>query len=933
MRIPVATYRLQFCPEFGFEQAKRIVSYLAELGISDIYASPIFKARSGSTHGYDVVDPNILNPELGTEEEFDTLISEIQEKEMGWVQDIVPNHMAYNSQNKYLMDILEHGEDSEYFPYFDIDWEYPYEGMRSKVLTPMLGDFYGNCLEKGELQLSYDPTGLTVNYYELKVPLRIESYATFLYHDFTRLSKNLGKSHPDVIKMLGLLYIVKSIPTESTAKERKDQSLFVKSLLWELYNDNEKVKRFIDRNLEIFNGEVGKPETFDLLDRLLSEQFFRLSFWKVGAEELNYRRFFTVNELICVRIEDKKVFKNTHKLISKLVEEGKITGLRIDHIDGLYDPYQYLNRLREQMGDVYIVAEKILELEEELPNQWPIQGTSGYDFLNQLNGIFTEQKNAKDFTEIYHKITDSIINYHKVLIDKKRLIAETNLVGDIDNLAVLLKRNADRYRYGRDFTLAGLKKAILEVLVHFPIYCTYINRDEIHESDGKYVKIAIKNARKEIPQLLNELNFIEKLLLLDYDEFLTEEAKTQWLHFVMRLQQFTGPLMAKGIEDTLFYSYNRLLSLNEVGGYPQTFGVSVKKFHNFNQKKLASWPHSMNASSTHDTKRSEDVRARLNVISEIPGEWEEQINHWREINQEFKTVIEDKTIPDDNDEYFLYQNLLGAYPYQEEEYPEFVQRIKDYVVKAVREAKVHTAWLRNDTEYEQGYIKFVEQILEEKEDNEFLNDFRIFQKRIAAYGMYNSLSQTLLKIASPGMPDFYQGTELWDLSLVDPDNRRPVDYDERLSFLQEIKRRCQTGIESLISDLKLTKEDGRMKLFLITRALEARKQYLSVFQQGDYQPLEVMGKYANSVVALKRHYQGITVIIVVPRLLTNVISWEQEPLGEDVWGDTYIDLSESHNWIDTITNQEIDTGHRLPVGKILQDFPAALLINQISKSI
>lgn len=930
MRIPIATYRLQFCPDFGFADARKIVDYLAELGISEVYASPIFKARSQSTHGYDVVDPNQINPELGTEEEFENLIADLQAKEMGWVQDIVPNHMAYDSENKYLMDILENGRDSEYIDYFDIDWEHPYEDFKNKILAPMMGDFYGNCLENGEIKLSYDRNGLSVNYFAFKVPLRIESYPSFIGYELGKLTRKLGRNHPDFIKLLGILYLIKNIPTETSGRQRKDQAEFVKELLWELYEQNPAVQEFIEENIKTFNGEVGNPSSFNLLDNLLAEQFFRLSFWKVGAEELNYRRFFTVNELICVRIEDRKVFQKTHDLIDRLVESGKFTGLRIDHVDGLYDPTQYLQRLREKMGDIYIVVEKILEFDEELNDRWEIQGTSGYDSLNQLNGVFSQVKNREAFDKIYDRIANFKISYDQLLTEKKRLIAETNLGGDVDNLARFLKRISGQYRYGRDFTLTGLKKAILEVLIQFPVYCTYIDRDGVNDRDRHYIQETIEKAKAKIPRLVKELNLIEKFLLLDYDESLSEEEKAKWLHFTMRLQQVSGPLMAKGIEDTLFYVYNRLVSLNEVGGYPQTFGLTLSEFHQFNQKRQQHWLHAMNATSTHDTKRSEDVRARLNVISEIPEEWDKQIKNWQELNRSKKVVAGKQIIPDDNDEYLFYQNFLGAFPFVEEEYPEFVQRIKDYIIKAVREAKIHTAWLRPDTIYEEGFINFIDKILQSGEDNQFLEKFCLFQKWITSYGILNSLSQTLLKITIPGIPDFYQGTELWDLSLVDPDNRRPVDYETRWSFLQDIKSRSQTDLINLISELKANPIDGKIKLFLIVRALAARKKYLSIFQQGNYIPLPLMGQYADNVVAFARHYEGKSAIAIVPRFLTQLIQPNEYPLGDEIWKDTCLSIPSElrSHWQNVITDQTLPNSDTIPVGQILNHFPVALLVNQ-----
>ena len=523
MRIPTATYRIQFNPDFGFEAARNIVPYLADLGISDLYASPVFKARQGSTHGYDIVDPNQLNPALGTTAEFETLVQELQQREMGWLQDIVPNHMAYDSQNHFLMDVLENGPYSEYSNYFDIDWEHPYEDIKGKILTPLLGDFYGNCLEKGEIQLKYDESGLSVNYYHLKIPLSIESYGTLINHDLKRLVESLGREHPDYVKLLGILYILNNIPSEKSGTDRKDQIHFVKRLLWELYRDKPAIKAFIDQNIRIFNGIVGEPDSFNLLDDLLGEQFFRLSFWKVGAEELNYRRFFTINELICVSIEDPQVFEHSHQLIAQLIEAGKFTGLRIDHIDGLYNPQKYLHRLREQVGDIYITIEKIVELEdfyysslEELPYDWPIQGTSGYDFLNCLNSLFcfSQGENYRRFNDIYFRFTGINLPYKELAIEKKRLMAETNLAGDVEHLANLLKRIAGKYRYSRDFTLIGLRRAILEVLILFPVYRTYTTEEEVRETDQAYIEDAIEKAKTRLPRLLNELDFIQKNTLI-----------------------------------------------------------------------------------------------------------------------------------------------------------------------------------------------------------------------------------------------------------------------------------------------------------------------------------------------------------------------------------------------------------------------------------
>ncbi|MGL5132946.1 MAG: malto-oligosyltrehalose synthase, partial [Planktothrix sp.] len=919
MRIPLATYRIQFNSDFPFNHAQAIINYLHELGISDLYASPIFKARIGSTHGYDIVDQNQLNPELGTPEDFDQLMEEIKNQGMGWLQDIVPNHMAYDSQNKYLTDIFQYGYDSDYLDFFDIDWKHSHADFKGRVLAPLLGDFYGNCLENRQLSICYEEEELCVNYYNLKFPLKIESYTYLVSHRLKELEERLGRRHPNVIKLLGVLYILKNIPNETSSQDRRSQALFAKGLLWGLYQENADIKKIIDENIQYLNGETGDTESFNFLDKLLSEQIFRLSYWKVGAEELNYRRFFTVNELISVKVEDEKVFNKTHELIFKLVRSGKFTGLRIDHIDGLYNPLQYLQSMREKIGNIYLTVEKILEIEEDLPSPWPIEGTSGYEFLIYVNSLFCQSKNEDRFSQIYRDATGLAVSFQQLLINKKRLIANRNLAGDADNLAQLLKQIAGQYRYGRDLTLHGLQTAILEVLVRFPVYRTYIKEGQISEADRHYVQFAIQEAKGKHPELINELNLIEKFLLLEYDPYLSEENKRLWLHFVMKFQQFSGPLTAKGVEDTLFYVYNRFVSLNEVGGAPNHFGISPDTLHQFNKKRGKTWPHTLNTTSTHDTKRSEDLRARLNVISEIPDDWEAQVRTWMALNREQKTETNGRIIPDGNDEYFLYQNLIGSYPFDEIEYPEFVERVKQFAIKAVREAKFHTAWLRPDSVYEEGYLAFIDKILHPSQNNKFLQQFRTFQQKIAFYGIFNSLSQTLIKITSPGLPDFYQGTELWDFSLVDPDNRRPVDYQKRMEYLKEIKTRSQKNILSLIQELKQTPEDGKIKLFLTTQALAIRQQYLEVYQQGTYIPLEVTGDYGEHILAFGRTYGQTIIITVVPRFLTGLVEPKQFPLGNNIWKDTAIKLPEdwTNDWKETITNQGIKGDNSLKIGDIL----------------
>ncbi len=932
MFTPISTYRIQLNPDFGFRKAGDIAGYLSDLGITHLYASPIFKPRQGSPHGYDVVDPNQLNPELGSREDFDELAGELEKRGLGWLQDIVPNHLAFHHENAMLWDVLENGPSSRFFGFFDIQWNHPYESIRDRLLSPFLGTFYGEALENGDIRLRYDANGLTVSYYDTVFPLKIESYGRFFTHDLTTLRRELGENHPDFIKLLGVLYVLKTLPVGEDASERYNQTRFVKRALWELYTQNPEIKAFIERNLETFNGIRGKPESFTLLDSLLAEQLFRLSFWKVAAEEINYRRFFNINEIISLRVEDAQVFDHVHSLVFDLVGKGRFSGLRIDHIDGLYDPTAYLFRMRERAPDSYFVVEKILDPGEELPTSWPVQGTTGYDFLNRVNGIFCEQANQRDFTRIYLNFADMKTPYDELLIEKKKLIITNLMAGDIDNLANLIKGISSRDRYGSDITIYGLKNALIEIMSRFPVYRTYCGANGARQTDRAFTETAVARAMRDNPSLLNEIAYIGRLLLLELKDYLSADEQEQCLHFVMRFQQFTAPLMAKGFEDTTLYVYNRLISLNEVGSSPETFGRSTNEFHEFNENRGRLWPYSLNATSTHDTKRGEDVRARINVLSEIPKEWEKNLKSWSRLNRKRKKRLDGVSVPDKNDEYFLYQTLLGAFPFNETEHPEFVKRIKAYVIKAVREAKVHTAWLKPDLAYEEAFLSFVSEILNPADRNPFLQDFLPFQKKVAHYGVFNSLSQVLLKIASPGIPDFYQGTELWDFSLVDPDNRRPVDFFRRRNLLEEIRKGIRSDIIALIQELLQAREDGRVKLFLTHQALQARKDNVEIFRSGKYIPLEVSGKHRENVVAFARNHVERWALTVVPRFLASLVKEGALPLGEETWSNTQLAIPAEapRMWRNAITKQRVTGEGELNIGKVFEHFPVALLISEVN---
>jgi len=923
MRVPVATYRLQFNAEFNFAKAQSIVDYLDALGISDIYASPILKTKKGCTHGYDVVDHSLINPDLGGMEGLDRLIKACQAKGMGWIQDIVPNHMAYDSDNKMLMDVFENGPASEYAPYFDFEFNHPYENLQNKILAPFLREFYGKCLENNEIKIIYNEKGFFVQYYDCVFPLRMDSYLTLLLYRLTALAEKFGPDNDHLLKFMEVTQWLKTFGSVTDPSERARQSVLVKSWLWRLYSSDERIKKYIDEHLNTINNKTPASPLMDEMDRLLGEQFFRLAFWKVGNEELNYRRFFTINDLICLRMEHYETFENTHRLLFQLINEGKVTGLRIDHFDGLYDPEQYLKNLKDRIGDTYIVTEKILDFNEDLPSCFNIQGTTGYDFMNFVNGLFVDRKNEKKITRGFVGFTKMTKSYEALVAEKKKIFIGNYMAGDIDNLAQLLKRLLNHNRHGRDLTLYGLKRALVEIMAQFPVYRTYVNSLELRDVDTMDIKESLAAARNKNPGAAYEIDAIEKVFLLRFDQDVKPADKIEWLHFTQRFQQFTGALMAKGAEDTTFYIYNRLISLNEVGGNPAVFGVTAKQFHDFNVSHAQSWPHTMNATSTHDTKRGEDSRCRINVLSEIPRQWEQMVKTWSKINRSKKAKVNGHAAPDNDDEYFIYQSLIGAFPLAENERAEFIERMESYIIKAIREARIHTAWIKPDEEYEKACASFIRSILKDEADNPFLKSFLPFQYNIAHSGILNSLAQVLIKATSPGIPDFYQGSELWDLSFVDPDNRRPVDYQKRMTYLKEVKNR-ESDSSALINDLWKTKEDGRIKLFLTHRALTVRKEHQELFAQGTYLPLLIEGTRKDQVVAYARQWKDQWSITVVARLISKETDFLAKALD---WQDTAVVLPENFptEWQDELTQKKFSQGRKLNVKILFEHFPMVLL--------
>jgi (1->4)-alpha-D-glucan 1-alpha-D-glucosylmutase len=905
MRIPRATYRFQFTPDFGFEEARRIVPYLKELGISDIYASPIFSARKGSRHGYDVTDPNALNPELGAPETFSSLMETVHQHGMGWVQDIVPNHMAFDASNRHLMDVLQWGRGSDYHAAFDIDWDHPDPRLTGRLMVPFLGKPLRECIQEGEVKLAYGREGFSIRYGSLSLPLRMESYQRIL----DRIPADVGP-----------LPGIPDSPAEGVLPAELLARLIAE--LFTLYQSSPSVQGAIDLAV----AEVNAPEHV-ALEPLLADQHYHLTFWKDSSDTINYRRFFTIGELICVRVERGDVFDDTHRMLLELCRKGSFTGLRIDHIDGLFDPKSYLSRLRGEAGGVYLIVEKILNRKEHLPD-WPIQGTTGYDFLNVLNGLFCDPAHAKHLQSVYTAFTGEENAPLKLLMSGKKKVIERYMSGDADNLTRRLAALARTDPASRPVRLARWRRTLVEAVAHFPVYRTYVDGSKIEKADEEYIHRAVDRAKKGNPDLAEELEFLRQVLMLEGPAL--PGGGGERLDFVMRFQQFTGPLMAKGFEDTALYIYHRLISLNEVGGYPEHFGTGQSEWHDYLQRMQGRWPHTMNATATHDTKRGEDLRARVNVLSEVPGDWQKKMDRWNRMNRWKKKEVRGRLAPGRNEEYLIYQTLLGAYPAAGDCGPDFIDRIQQYMIKAMREAKVHSGWMKPDETYEQVVLSFIESILLPGPENPFPEELRKFCYDITDYGILNALSQTMLKIASPGVPDFYQGTELWDLSLVDPDNRNEVDYETRIRLLDKIRRAAKNDLRALLRELWDGRRDGRIKMYLIYSALRVRRAHEALFRQGAYQPLAAEGVHKERVTTFARIWEGSWALAVAPRFFTRLAERGKIPAGRDTWGDTRIGVPPGApvRWKDAITDREIAGGEDLFVGDTLAEFPVALLIGE-----
>jgi (1->4)-alpha-D-glucan 1-alpha-D-glucosylmutase len=902
-----ATYRLQFHRGFTFRNATDLVPYLASLGISHIYASPIMEARPGSTHGYDIIDHNRLNPEIGTEADFRALVDALHARGMGLILDFVPNHMGVGSDNVWWLDVLEWGQESPFAAYFDINWDAIRPDLKGRVLLPVLGDHYGVILEKGEITLRFDRDegSFSAWYYDHRFPISPRSYASIL------------KAGGEPLAGLAREFVALDEVEGDSARERAAE---LKQWLAERAGEPA-FAGAIETALKDFVGRAGVPASFERLHQLIEGQAYRIAYWRVAAEEINYRRFFNINELAGLRMELPELFEKTHRLVFSMIERNDVQGLRIDHIDGLFDPRAYCEHLQQRfVSPLYVLVEKILARYEILP-PWPIAGSTGYDFINQVLGLFVEPAGERAMTRLYRRFAHRDESFDDVLYACKKRITQVNLASEMNVLAREFHQLSMRSWRTRDFTLNGMLSALEEVIAAFPVYRTYVSRDGASADDNRYIDWALAQAKKRWRvEDLSIFDFLQGVLKGRPADPLFHGNSEEVLRAAMHFQQVSGPVMAKAAEDTAFYRYFRLLALNEVGGDPRQFGMSVAAFHHVTQERARSWPRAMVTTATHDTKRGEDGRVRLALLSEMPREWGRRVTQWFRLNRSRRAEIDSEVVPDRNVEYLFYQALLGAWspgldPGDVEGMKGLAERIEAYMTKAVREGKQQSSWSNPNSAYEAALQRFVGTVLDATRTNPFLTEFHAFVKSLQRLGAINSLSQLVLKLTVPGVPDIYQGGELWDFSLVDPDNRRPVDWNMRRVLLGEIA-------DASIEDLAEHWQDGREKLFVARRLLELRRSHADLFAEGDYQPLDVEGEASRHLCAFVRSRRGEAVIVAVPRLVHQLYRGGQRA----EWGATEIGLPSRDGWQDVFTGRRVDWHNRARASDLLADFPVCVLI-------
>jgi (1->4)-alpha-D-glucan 1-alpha-D-glucosylmutase len=907
---PRATYRLQFHAGFRFTDATALIPYLASLGISHIYASPYLRARAGSAHGYDIVDHGALNPEIGTLQEYGEFVATLRAHGMGHILDFVPNHMGVGGDdNAWWLDLLTWGEDSHYADYFDVDWRPLRAELRGKVLLPFLGQQYGEVLDAGELRWEYVDGGFALRYFEHLFPLAPPTYALMLE----------GAQPPSLGSFAPLFAALDTMPEHT---RRRDAAASLRRLL------NETDALSARAHVEWLDAKRTTAAGKALIERVIDAQHWRPASWKVAAEEINYRRFFDINALAAMRMENANCFGDVHRLVFELIARGDVDGLRIDHVDGLFDPIGYCDLLRsraELLGQpMYLVIEKILAPNQGLLARWRVDGTTGYEFMNAVTGLAVDGRNARSFDRVYRRFTHDASPFDEVAYTAKKFVLETALSAELNVLALRLDRIAQRDPHTRDFTLGALRRALLEAIAAFPIYRTYVTGAAVEPADRLFIERAIAAARSRDPSNEgSDYAFLRRVLLAEHDD---DAVRERYVEFAMRFQQLTAPVTAKGVEDTAFYRSVRLVALNEVGGDPARFGTPVEMFHRQNARRAAHHPHALLATATHDMKRGEDVRARLAVISEAPDQWRQALARWSRLNRKHRGVVTPLA------EYVVYQTLLGAWPTEllaeeldADALVAFTERIVAYTVKASREAKLRTSWTNPDDVYERALEEFVRAILDPQRSSAFLESLARGARSLAATGMTNGLAQTVLKATAPGVPDTYQGGELWDLSLVDPDNRRPVDFIARTAALAAIDAALATGTprETFARDLLAAWPDGRIKLYVLATLLRLRAA--SAWPDDAYTPLEVTGERAEHVVAYARG----DAIVIVPRLV-RTLSGETPPLG-DVWGDTelFVGAASARTYREVLTDRAICVREvvrrAIPLSDIFAVLPVAVL--------
>jgi (1->4)-alpha-D-glucan 1-alpha-D-glucosylmutase len=919
MTAPRATYRLQFSKSFGFEEAAKVADYLASLGVSHVYASPFLKARAGSPHGYDIVDHNELHPELGTQTDFDSMRRAFQRCELGMILDYVPNHMGVGgADNPQWLDVLEWGKASPYAEWFDIDWDPESPYLRDKVLVPFLGEQYGAALQQGHLQLRFDA--------------QEGSFSVWAYE-----THKLPISPLDYTEIVGDSPVLERIGDEFAAicdaiTEMPRRAAGLKSKLALAYSMEEKVRRALDEAVARYEGVEGDLGSWSTLDRLIQRQRWRPAYFRVAADDINYRRFFNINDLAGMRMELPDLFEHAHKLVGQWLTDSTLDGLRIDHIDGLFDPKQYLERLRRITArPFYLVVEKILAQHESLREDWPVEGTTGYEFASQVTELLVNPAGEAGFSNFYEQFAGNSVAFDETVRQCKLRIMDNELDSELHALGRDAVRVAHQSPLTSDFTQNILQRAMRQIVACFPVYRTYVSDDGPTKTDRRYMDWAIDLAARNEPELdPSVFQFLRRLLTT---ELVAHPQSGYSRHTVLRMakkfQQFTGPVMAKGYEDTAFFTWNRFLALNEVGSDPSQFGTGVAAFHKANAARAKRWPATMVSTSTHDTKRGEDVRARLAVLSEMASEWEQQVNAWSRLLRSRRADLDASAPPSRNDEYFFYQLLVGSWPVEltggarcETALHEYIQRLQAVMQKSIREARTHSNWISSNTDYEGAVAGFIRDALDPSRSEAFLSAFLAFQERVARCGVQNSVAQLVLKLTSPGIPDIYQGSELWDLSLGDPDSRRPVDYASRTEQLASVRAAVEADRAGAMRSYFANWRDGSIKTATIALLLDARKAKPELFSSGSYEPLISAGPYADRICAFVRR-SGDTTMLVAARLFP---ATEQEPAA---WQETRVPSAlGAEGARDLLTNRPLSiAGDAYRASELFADLPVCVLLS------